>query len=156
MFCVLPCGISLKMVHVHLKWNFASFRWNVLKISVKHSMPQYPCWLFFERSIHYSVVLKSSIRTVLLLISFLKSSKILLIYLGVPMLNVYMFTRVISSWWITSLSIMYCPSLSLYQTQDKWTSITETEIQRTFRRLPDGREIGERVKKVKGVRSTNW
>ena len=43
-----------------------------------------------------SGVLKSAIMTVLLSISFLKSSEIFFIYLGAPILGPYMFTRVIS------------------------------------------------------------
>ena len=59
-----------------------------------------------DLSIFDSGLLKSSTLIVLLSISFLKSSKIFCIYLGAPMLGVYIFTMFMSSWWILPLSIM--------------------------------------------------
>ena len=57
-------------------------------------------------SIFDSGVLKSPTLIVLLSISFLKSSKIFFMYLGVPMLGAYIFTMFMPSWWILPLSIM--------------------------------------------------
>ena len=59
-----------------------------------------------DLSIFDSGVLKSPILIVLLSISFLKSSKIFLMYLGAPMLGAYIFTMFMYSWWILPLSIM--------------------------------------------------
>ena len=53
-----------------------------------------------------SGVLKSPTMTVLLSISFLNSSRSFFLYLGAPMLGAHMFTRIISSCWTISLSIM--------------------------------------------------
>ena len=53
-----------------------------------------------------SGVLKSPTIIVLLSISFLKSSKIFLMYLGPPILVAYIFTMVVSSWWVLPLSIV--------------------------------------------------
>ena len=61
-----------------------------------------------------SGVLKFPTIIVLLSISFLKSSKIFFMYLGVPMLGAYMFTMFVSYWWILPLSIMKGPSGSLF------------------------------------------
>ena len=69
-----------------------------------------------DLSIFDSGVLQSPTRIVLLSISFLKSSKIFFMYLGAPMLGVYIFTMFMSSWWILPLSIMKCPSGSLFMT----------------------------------------
>ena len=52
-------------------------------------------------------VLKSPSIIVLLSISFLKSSKIFLMYLGAHMLGTYVFIVFMSSWWILPLSIEY-------------------------------------------------
>ena len=57
-------------------------------------------------SIFDSRVLKYITIIVLLSISFLKSSKIFLMYLGAPMLGAYIFKMFISSWWILHLSSM--------------------------------------------------
>ena len=59
-----------------------------------------------DLSIFDSGVLKSPTIIVLLSIYFLKSSKILFMYLGAPMLCAYIFTMFMSSWWILPLSIM--------------------------------------------------
>ena len=59
-----------------------------------------------DLSIFDSGVLKSPTIIVLLSISFLKSSKIFFMYLGAPILGVYIFTMLMSSWWILPLSIM--------------------------------------------------
>ena len=69
---------------------------------------------FEDLSIFDSGVLKSPTIIVLLPISFLKSSKIFFMYLGSPMLGAYIFTMFMSSWWILPLSIMKCPSGSLF------------------------------------------
>ena len=58
-------------------------------------------------------MLKSPTIIVLLSISFLKSSKIFFMYLGVPILGAYIFTMFMCSWWILSLNIMKLPSGSL-------------------------------------------
>ena len=70
------------------------------------------CWE--DLSIFDSGVLKSPTITVLLSISFLKSSKIFFMYLGAAMLGAYIFTMFMSSWWILPLSIMKWPSGSLF------------------------------------------
>ena len=59
-----------------------------------------------ELSIVDSGMLKCPKMNVLLSISFLKSSKIFLIYLGTPMLDAYMFIIFMSSWWIIPLNII--------------------------------------------------
>ena len=51
---------------------------------------------------------------VLLSISFLKSSKIFFMYMSTIMLGAYIFTMVMSFWWILPLSIMTWPSGSLF------------------------------------------
>ena len=60
-----------------------------------------------------SRVLKSPTIIVLLSISFLNSSKTFPIYLDDPMLGAYTFT-IVMPWWILPLSIMKCPSVSLF------------------------------------------
>ena len=69
-----------------------------------------------DLSIFDSGVLKSPIIFVVQCISFLKSSKIFLTYLGNPVLGAYMLTMFMFSWWIFPLSIMKCPSVSLFMT----------------------------------------
>ena len=59
-----------------------------------------------DLSIFDSGVLQSPTISVLLSISFLKSSKIFFTYLGAPMLGAYIFTIFMSSWWILPLNIM--------------------------------------------------
>ena len=59
-----------------------------------------------DLSIFDSGVLKLPRIILLLSISFLKSSKIDVMYLGAPMLGAYVFTMFMSSWWILPLSIM--------------------------------------------------
>ena len=61
-----------------------------------------------------SGVLKSSSISVLPSISFLKSSKIFLIYLSAPLLGAYMFIMSMCPWWILPLIIMKCSSVSLF------------------------------------------
>ena len=56
-----------------------------------------------DLSIFDSGVLKSPTIIVLLSLSFLKSSKIFVMYLGAPMLGAYIFTMFMSSWWIIPL-----------------------------------------------------
>ena len=55
LLCVLSCGLSLKMFHVHLKRmcilllckkKFCINKLNSFDV-VCHSMPQYPCWFCF-------------------------------------------------------------------------------------------------------------
>ena len=75
-----------------------------------------------DLSIFDSGVLKSPTIIVFLSISFLKFSKIFFIYLGAPMLGAYIFTMFMSSWWIFPLSIMKCPSGSLFMAL-LWKSI---------------------------------
>ena len=68
-----------------------------------------------DLSILDSRVLKSPTISVLLSISFLKFSKIFLIYLGAPMLGAYILTMFMSSWWILTLIIRsYLLGLSLW------------------------------------------
>ena len=67
---------------------------------------QYFYWFFIEDlSIVDSGVLKYPTMTVLLLI-FLKSSRIFPIYLDAPFWGAHMFTSAISSFWTTPLSVM--------------------------------------------------
>ena len=75
-----------------------------------------------DLSIFDSGVLKSPTIILLLSISFLKSSKIFFMYLGAPMLGAYIFTIFKSSWWFLPLSIMKCPSGSLFMALP-WKSI---------------------------------
>ena len=63
-----------------------------------------------------SGVLKSPTIIVLLLTSRFILFSICLPYCGVPMLDAYIFMIVISSSWLHSLIIMYCPFLSLFTT----------------------------------------
>ena len=67
-----------------------------------------------DLSIFDSRALKSPSVSVFLSISFLKASKIFLMYLGACMLGACMFTMFMSSCWILSLSIMKCLSGSLF------------------------------------------
>ena len=118
MWCIfgnVPCAFE-KNVY------FASLGWKALYISVKSISSRALfddtiflltfCWK--DMSIFDSGVLKSPTTIVLLLISFLKSPKIFFMYLGTPMLEAYIFTMFMSSWWILPLSIMKWPSGSLY------------------------------------------
>ena len=80
---------------------YASLGWKALYVSVKSisSMALFHgiiCLLIFcleDLSIFYSGVLKSPTIIVLLLIYFLKSSKIFVMYLGAPMLGAYILKR---------------------------------------------------------------
>ena len=98
---------------------FASLGWKALYIPVKciwsralfSATVSLLIFCLEDLSIFDSGVLKTPSIIVLLSISFLKSSKIFLIYLGAPMLGTYMFTRVISSWWTVPYviySILLC------------------------------------------------
>ena len=101
---------------------FASSWWKTLYISVK----TIGSWVSFSAtisllilcleylSIVHSGVLKFPSINVLMSMSFLKSSKTFLIYLGVPMLGAYIFTMFIAFWWILPFRIMKWPSLSLF------------------------------------------
>ena len=93
LLCVLSCGLSLKMY----TWKECVF------------------------SIFDSGVLKSSTIIMLLSIYFLKSSKIFFMYLGAPMLCVYICTMFMSCWWIFPLSIMRWPSGSLFMAFFFWS-----------------------------------
>ena len=73
------------------------------------SMLQYLCWYFVW-------IQKSPTIIVLLSISFLMSSEIFLMCLCAPMLGSFILTMFMSSWWILLLSIMKCPSVSLFMT----------------------------------------
>ena len=98
---------------------FASLGWKVLYISIKSIW----CNVSFSATISMLIIcledlsiidsrlLKSLTICVLLSISFLKFSKIFLIYLGASMLGAYIFTMFMSSWWILPLDIMKCPSV---------------------------------------------
>ena len=79
-------------------------------------MPQYPCWYFLGvfLSSFDSGVLKSPSIGVLLSISFLKSCETFLMCLGAIILGAYMFIMFMPFWWILPLSIMKCPSGSLF------------------------------------------
>ena len=92
---------------------FASLGWNVLNISVKSiwygtlfsAAISLVIFCLEDLSIVGSWVLKSPTIIVLVSISFLKSSKIFLIYLGAPMLGAHMFTMFTASWWIFPLEL---------------------------------------------------
>ena len=109
---------------------FASLGWKALYISVKSissrvSFSDRISLLIFcleDLSIFDSGVLKSHTIIVLLSISFLKSSKIFLMYLGAPMLGTNIFTIFMSSQWILHLNIMKWPSGSLFMAL-LWKSI---------------------------------
>ena len=114
--CVLSCGLSLKMFHVCLRRICTLLFWDerfqyislksVWSRSVFNATISLLIFCLEDLSIFYSGVLKPSSVNVLLSISFLKSSKIFLMYLGSPMLAAYMFIMFMSSWWILPLSIM--------------------------------------------------
>ena len=63
-----------------------------------------------DLSIFDSGVLKFPTISMFLSTSFLKFSKIFLIYLGAPVLGAFMFIMCMSSWWILPLSIVKWPS----------------------------------------------
>ena len=96
---------------------FASLGWKALYISVKSILSRalFNATISFlilcleDLSIFDSGVLKSPTITVLLSISFLKSSKIFFMYLGTSILGAHIFTKFTSSWWILHLSIMKQP-----------------------------------------------
>ena len=101
LFCVLSCGLPLKMFHVHLKRMCILLLWDeklspyisVKPISSRVLLSNTISFLIFcleDLSIFDSRVLKSPTIIVLLLISFLKSSKIFM-YLGTPMLGAYIY-----------------------------------------------------------------
>ena len=116
LLCVLSCGLSLKMFHVHLKRMCILLFWDenlyiyisVKSISSRVLLSDTISLLIFcleDLCIFDSGVLKSPNIIVLRSIAFLKSSKIFLMYLGAPMLGAYIFTMFMSSWWILPLSI---------------------------------------------------
>ena len=99
LFCVISCSLYWKMFHMHLKRMSTLLLWGEMFCIYElrpfdreyHWMPQYLCWFFACKnlSIVENGVLKSPTISVLLSISFLKSYKIFLIYLGAPMLGAY-------------------------------------------------------------------
>ena len=101
---------------------FASLGWKVLYVPVtsiwsRSLFINARSLLIFcleDLSIFDRRVLKSPSISVLLSISCLKCSKIFLKYLGAPALGAYMFVMFMSSLWILPLSIMKCPSGSLF------------------------------------------
>ena len=108
LFCVLSCGLSLKMFHVHLKRMHILLLWDEtfsLYISVKsfwsialvNATISLLIFCLENISIVDSVVLKSPTITVLLPIPFLKSYTIFFIYLHAPILGAYMFTMFLCS-----------------------------------------------------------
>ena len=122
LLCVLSCGLFLKMFHMHFKrmcilllWGESFYMGQLSPFALGHCSGLISLLIFRLEglSIFDSGVLKSPSISVLLSIIFLMSSKIFLIYLGAPMLGVYMFTIFMSSWWILPLSIMKWPSESL-------------------------------------------
>ena len=117
LFCILPCGLSLKKIHVHLKIMYILLLWgemlckyqSIKSIWSRMSFNATISLLIFcleDLSIVDVGMLKSPVMSILLFILFLKYSKIVLMYLGAPMLDVYIFTRIISSCWTTPFSIM--------------------------------------------------
>ena len=107
--CLWKCSICMWKKNVY----FASLGWKVLYISVKsiwsrtlfNAAISLLLFCLEDLSIFDSGVLESLAVSTLLSISFLKSSKIFLMYLGAPMLDAYMFTMFMSSWWILPLSL---------------------------------------------------
>ena len=90
LFCILPCGLSLKKIHVHLKIMFILLLWgemlckyqSIKSIWSRMSFNATISLLIFcldNMSIVESEVLKSPTMTILLFSSFLKSSKIFFI-----------------------------------------------------------------------------
>ena len=89
MFCVLPCGLSLNMFHVHLKIMYFCFLgWKVLHISIKWTWSRVLLnatislliLCLEDLSIVDSGLFKLPVMTVLLSVSFVKSSKIFLYF----------------------------------------------------------------------------
>ena len=127
LWLVLSCDLSLKMAHVYLKRMCILLLWDE-RLSLYISLKSISSRALFnvtisllifcleDLSIFYSGVLKSPTIIVLLLIYFLKSSKIFVMYLGAPMLGAYIFTKFMSSWCILPLRIMKWPSGSLFTT----------------------------------------
>ena len=103
---------------------FAILGWKVLYISVKsiwskalfNAMLSLLIFCLEDLSIFDYEVLKSFSIRVLLSLSFLKSSKIFLIYL-----DAYMFTIFMSSSWILPLCIMKCPSVTIIMAFFLWS-----------------------------------
>ena len=123
LFCVLSSGPFWKCsMCIWKECVFCFLGWKALYTSVKsissralfNATISLLIFCLEDLSILDSGVLKSPTIIVLLSISFLKSSKILFMYLGVPMLGAYIFTMFMSSWWILPLCIMKWPSGSLF------------------------------------------
>ena len=91
----------------YLSLYYSCFRW-IIGFYLSEDIDNTYFWFFFfeYRSIFDSGVLKSPTIIVLLSISFLKYCKVFFIYLGNPMLGVYICIMLMSSWWILPLSIM--------------------------------------------------
>ena len=119
LFCVLPCGLSWKMFHVHFKRMYilliCSARFYIYQLNpfdlVCRSMLQYSCW-FFGKSIHcwlwaVKIPYDDCIAVDLLL-------KFLLIYLGALMLGSCLFIMFMSSWWVLPLSYEMSFYVSFY------------------------------------------
>ena len=121
LFCVLPCGLSLKTIHVHLKGMGILLLWGAMFYKYQLSLFDLECQchnilvdVLFGRSIHceqwgVTILYNDCIAVPI----FLKSSRIFFIYVAVPILGAYMFTRAIPSCWTTPLGIMKWPYLSL-------------------------------------------
>ena len=84
-------------------WSVVSFKATVYLL----------VFCLYDLSIDVSGVLKSPTITVLLLICPVMAVGICLLYWGAPMVDVYIFTIVISSYWVDPVIIMYCLSLPL-------------------------------------------
>ena len=114
LFCVPTYGLSLRILHMHLRRMYsAAFGWNVLYISIKSirsnvSFKVSVSWLTFcldDISINVSVLLKSPTIIVLLSTSPFRSVNNCFIYFGAPMLNVYILINITPSWWLFPLSL---------------------------------------------------
>ena len=103
----VPCTFEKNVHFVSLGWKAlyisVHFLWSRILFNAAISL-----WIFCLEDLFSfeSEVLKFLTIIVLLSMSFLKSSKIFLMYLGAPMLGEYIFTMFTSSSWILRLSIV--------------------------------------------------
>ena len=106
LFCVLSCGLSLKMVHVHLKrmcilllWDERLYIYQLSPFLLRPcSMLKDLCWYFvWKISPLLTVGCQNPLVSMLLSISFLKASQIFLMCLHAHLLDAYIFIMFMSS-----------------------------------------------------------
>ena len=124
-FCVISCGVSLKMMHVHLKRMFIFLLWDE-SVYIHQLSPFVPghwsilqqlCWYFVWKIYPFLTVGCWNLLLQLCCcqhVFFVESPKIFFMDLGAPILGAYIFIMFMSSWWILPLSIMKWPSGSLF------------------------------------------